>query len=191
VAAEAARIIATEGQYDFHTAKRKAAERIGTNERLALPSNLEVQDALVSYQNLYGGHQHSNNLEKLRLAAVAAMRLLDDYSPRLVGPVLDGTAGEHCRVSLHVFCDAAETLLLDFLERGLPFRQEQKRLRNNDKNYLTVPVFLIEVGGRSIELLLLPSLGLRQPLPSPIDGRPQQRASLAELERMLNLHTAA
>lgn len=191
IAAEAARIIATEEQYDYHAAKRKAAERIGVNERLALPSNLEVQDALVTYQSLYGGQQHSHNLETLRRAALDAMRMLHDYSPRLVGPVLDGSAGEHCRVSLQVFCDTAETLVLDFLERGLPFRQEQKRLRNSDRNYFTVPVFLIEVSGSTIELLLLPTLGLRQPLPSPIDGRPQQRASLAELERLLNLHSAA
>lgn len=191
IAAEAARIIATEGQYDYHAAKRKAAERIGANDRLALPSNLEVQDALVTYQSLYGGQQHGDNLEKLRSAAVQAMRLLDDYSPRLTGPVLDGSASEHCRVSLQVFCDAAETLVLDFLERGMPFRQEQKRMRNHDGNYLTVAVFLIEVSGRSIELILLPTLGLRQPLPSPIDGKPQQRASLAELERLLNVHGAA
>lgn len=191
VAAEAARIMATEEQYDFHAAKRKAALRIGTNDRLALPSNLEVQDALLSYQNLYGGQQHVHQLEKLRLAAVSAMRDLQDYSPRLVGPVLDGSAGEHCRISLHVFCDAAETLVLDFLERRLPFKQEQRRLRGSDRNYLNVPVFVIEVDGSSVELLLLPTLGLRQSLPSPVDGKPQRRASLVELERMLELNSSA
>ena len=45
VAAEAARIIATEGQANYHAAKKKAAERIGVSQRLALPSNLEVQAA--------------------------------------------------------------------------------------------------------------------------------------------------
>lgn len=186
IAAEAARIMATEGQNDFQVAKRKAAERTGVNDRSALPSNLEVQEALLTYQSLYGGHQHRTNLEKLRRAAVKAMHLLDDYSPRLVGPVLDGTAGEHSRVSLQVFCDTAETLVLDFLERGLPFRQEQKRLRTGNRNYVTLPVFLIDVNDCSIELLLLPTLGLRQSLPSPIDGRPQQRASLIELEHLLD-----
>ncbi|HET6564528.1 MAG TPA: hypothetical protein VFG52_03870 [Xanthomonadales bacterium] len=191
VALEAARIIATEGQTDFHAAKRKAAERIGVNERLALPSNLEVQDALLSYQSLYGGQQHADQLEKLRLAALNAMRMLGDYAPRLVGPVLDGSASEHSRVSLQVFCDAAETLVLDFLERGLPFRQEQRRLRGNDRNYLNVQVFVINVDGYNIELLLLPTLALRQSLPSPIDGKPQKRASLAELEQMLELSSSA
>jgi len=191
VAAEAARIIATEGLHDFHAAKRKAAERIGINERLALPSNLEVQDALISYQNLYGGQQHQNNLQQLRQAAIETMRMLQEYSPRLTGPVLDGSACQHSRVTLHVFCDAAETLVFDFLERGLPFRQEQKRMRLSDKDYQLVPVFLIEVADCTIELLVLDSLAVRQAPPSPIDGKPLQRASLADLERMLDLNTTA
>lgn len=189
VAAEAARIIATEGLHDFHAAKRKAAERIGINERLALPSNLEVQDALISYQNLYGGQQHQNNLQRLRLAALEVMRVLREYSPRLTGPVLDGSAGLHCRVTLHLFCDAAETLVFDFLERRLPFRQEQRRMRLCDKDYQLVPVFLIEVTGCTVELLVLDSIAIRQAPPSPIDGKPQHRASLSELERMLDLNT--
>lgn len=191
VAAEAARIMATEGLHDFHAAKRKAAERIGINERLALPSNLEVQDALISYQNLYGGQQHQDNLQRLRLAAIEAMHMLQEYSPRLAGPVLDGSAGLHCRVTLHVFCDTAETLVFDFLERGLPFRQEQRRMRLSDKDYQVVPVFLIEVSGSTIELVMLDSIAVRQAPPSPIDGKPLQRASLADLERMLDLNTTA
>ena len=69
VAAEAARIIATQGQGNYHAAKKKAVERIGVSRRLALPSNLEVHDALLRYQGLYGGEQHKQNLLDLRLAA--------------------------------------------------------------------------------------------------------------------------
>lgn len=103
VAAEAARIIATEGQQDYHTAKRKAADRIGISDRLALPSNQEVQDALLSYQALYGGQQHSRNLEKLRLAAIEAMRKLAAYSPawsaRCWMVLLAVMPGLHCMFS--------------------------------------------------------------------------------------------
>jgi hypothetical protein len=72
VAAEAARIIATESQHNYHAAKTKAAERIGVSVRLALPSNTEVKEALSVYQNLYGGSQHHDNLEHLRHTAVRA-----------------------------------------------------------------------------------------------------------------------
>lgn len=186
VAVEAARIIATEGQYNFHVAKKKAAERIGVNQRLALPSNLEVQDALRHYQRLYGGEQHTSNLEKLRLAALSLMGLLEDFSPRLVGPVLDGTAGKHSRISLHVFCDSPESLILYFLEKGIPFAQEQRQIRWHDGSYRTLPILVIEQQGTNAELAIFSPVDLRQSPPSPIDGKPQHRASQLEVECLLD-----
>jgi hypothetical protein len=185
VAAEAARIIATENQSNFHIAKKKAAERVGISQRAALPSNLEVQDALQHYQRLYGGQEHANNLERLRLTAAAAMRLLQAFSPRLVGPVLDGTAGKHSRVSLHLFCDGPENLLLHFLEHGITFSQEQRQIRWHDGDYRLVPLLLIEQNGVKVELAVFSPIDLRQAPPSPIDGRPQRRAALDEVECLL------
>jgi hypothetical protein len=185
VAAEAARIIATENQSNFHAAKKKAAERIGVSQRTALPSNLEVQDALQYYQRLYGGRDHASNLEKLRLVAIEAMRLLQAFSPRLVGPVLDGTAGKHSRVSLHVFCDGPENLQLYFLEHGIPFGQEQRQIKWHDGQYRMLPLMVIEQDGVKVELAVFSPIDLRQAPPSPIDGRPQRRASLVEVENLL------
>lgn len=185
VAAEAARIIATENQSNFHAAKKKAAARIGISQRAALPSNLEVQDALHHYQSLYGGQEHASNLERLRLTAVDAMRLLQAFSPRLVGPVLDGTAGRHSRVSLHLFCDGPEDLLLHFLEHGIPFSQEQRQIRWHDGRYRLVPLLLIERNGVKVELAVFSPIDQRQAPPSPIDGKPQHRASLVEVECLL------
>jgi hypothetical protein len=186
VAAEAARIIATEGQTNYHAAKKKAADRIGISERLALPSNLEVQDALLMYLGLYGGHAHGQDLQRLRAAALEAMHLLHAFAPRLVGPVLDGTAGRHSRVSLHVFCEGTESLVLHFLDAGVPFVQEQRRIRWHDGGYRSVPVLVVEIGGATVELLVFSSLDLRQAPPCPIDGRPQRRAGAAEVACLLN-----
>lgn len=191
VAAEAARIIATEGQSNYHTAKKKAAERIGVSERLALPSNLEVQDALLMYLDLYGGQTHRHDLQRLRAAALEAMHRLEAFAPRLVGPVLDGTAGRHSRVSLHVFCEGTESLVLHFLEAGLPFAQEQRRIRWHDGDYRNVPVLVVEIGGAKVELLVFSPLDLRQAPPCPIDGRPQRRAAAAEVTCLLNPRIAA
>lgn len=191
VAAEAARIIATEDQSNYHAAKKKAAERFGVSQKLALPSNLEIQDALVRYQRLYGGQQHVSNLEQLRLTAVTIMGLLQNFSPRLVGPVLDGTAGRYSRISLHVFCDAPENLLLYFLEKDISFSQEQRQIRWHDGSHRNIPVLVIEASGATVELAVFTPLDLRQAPPSPIDGRPQHRASLAEVECLLNPQLSA
>lgn len=186
VASEAARIIATEGQHNYHAAKKKAAERIGVSERLALPSNIEVKEALHSYQTLYGGVQHQDNLEKLRQTAVQVMQALDIFSPRLVGPVLDGTADEHSRIAIHVFSESTETIVLHFLENGIPYRQEQRQIRWHDGNHRMVPLLIFEFEIATVELSIFDLIDLRQAPPSPIDGKPQQRATLSDVECLLS-----
>lgn len=186
VAAQAARIIATEGQHNYHAAKKKAAERIGISERLALPSNLEVKQALLLYQELYGGRAHTDNLVLLREAAVRSMQWLDLFSPRLVGTVLDGTAGEHSRVALHVFSESTESVILHFLEHGTPFSEEQRQIRWYDGKHRTVPLIVFELEDTTIELTLFEPVHLRQAPPSPITGKPQRRAGLSEVQYLLS-----
>ena len=185
VAAEAARIISTEGQHNYHVAKKKAAERIGVSERLALPSNIEVKEALHRYQALYGGEDHARNLEILRQAAIEAMQKLERFNPRLVGSVLDGTANKHSRISLHVFAESTESVILFFLENGQTISEEQRQIRWHNGNHRTVPLIVFELAGVSVELTIFEPVHLRQAPPSPIDGKPQQRATLTETECLL------
>lgn len=185
VAAEAARILATEGQHNYHAAKKKAAERLGVSERLALPSNLEVKDALRSYQALYGGSAHLDNLDRLRRIAARSMQWLEAFQPRLVGSVLDGTANTHSRIALHVFADSIESLVFFFLEKDKPFGQQQRQIRWFDGEHRSVPVMVFELDGADVEMTVFEPLHLRQSPPSPIDGRPQRRASLADVECLL------
>jgi hypothetical protein len=182
VAAEAARIIATEGQTNYHAAKKKAAIRVGVGDRGQLPSNLEVKDALLRYQELYGGQDHFDRIEQMRKSAISVMRHLEEFSPRLVGSVLDGTASAHSRIAMHVFCDSPDDPVFHFMERGWKFRQEQRQIRWHDGSQKLVPVFVIEFDVHPVELTVFQRVDLRQAPPSPIDGRPQQRATITEVE---------
>ena len=185
VAAEAARIIATEGQHNYHAAKKKASERLGISERLALPSNIEVKDALKGYQSLYGGSAHVDNLGWLRQGAVYAMHLLEQFNHRLVGAVLDGTANEHSRIALHTFSDSLEPVVLFFIENGESFAQEQRQIRWFNGEHRSVPLIVFELESAVVELTVFELVNLRQAPPSPIDGKPQRRATLAEAELLL------
>src|SRR5215472_14772431 len=104
LAQEAARIMAEHGIRDFLVAKRKAAERFGVTDGAAvLPKNTEIEAALAEYQRLFGGESHVATLHAQRRAALRAMRYLREFEPRLVGPVLSGTATEHSEIQLHLF----------------------------------------------------------------------------------------
>lgn len=185
IAAEAARIMATQSLSNFRAAKLKAAERLGINLRSSLPSNAEVESALRVYQGIYGGQQHITHLQNLRRIALNVMRSLDPFSPRLVGPVLEGTADEYTRVTLHVFNDPPDAVVIHLLDRGRIFRNEQRKIRWHDGNYRQVQLVVTNAEGVEVELILFNCMDLRQAPPSPVDGRPQKRAPMSEVECLL------
>ena len=113
------------------------------------------------------------------------MQLLEKFNPRLVSAVLDGTAGKHSRIALHVFSDSSESVILDFIDNGIPFSQEQRQIRWHDGKYRMVPLIVFELEGAAVELTIFAPLDLRQAPPSPIDGKPQRRATLSETECLL------
>ena len=129
LAQEAARIMSDHGIDDYGLAKRKAAERLGATDIAALPKNTEIEAALAEHQRLFRSASHAVSLTMLRQTAVQAMRLLQRFQPRLVGSVLSGTASAHSDVNLHLFAEGAETVALHLLERGVPHRIAQRRLR--------------------------------------------------------------
>lgn len=185
IAAETARIMVTQAQSNFRIAKKKAAQRLGINTRKALPSNVEIETALRRYQGFYGGQQHTLQIRHLRKIALRVMQSLESFCPRLVGPVLEGTADKHTRVSLHVFNDPPDAVAMHLLDRGLKYRDEQRKIRWYDGSYRYVPLLVTAAGDVTVELALFSQLDLRQAPPCPVDGRPQKRAQLSEVECLL------
>jgi hypothetical protein len=185
LAQEAARIMSEQGIDDYGLAKRKAAERLGATDIAVLPKNTEIEAALAAHHRLFEGDKHSNALSALRRTALQAMRLLDIFQPRLVGPVLSGTASAHSEVNLHLFADGPERVALHLMERGIPHRVAERRLRYEPNRLVSYPVVQFVAGNREIEAVVFPIDGIRQSPASPVDGRPMRRADTAELESLL------
>lgn len=185
LAAEAARIIATEGQRSYLLAKHKAAERLGASTRQGLPSNAEIETALREWQQLYGGEELAERLQEMRQAALRAMRFLKPFTPKLVGPVLEGTADEFSRICLHLFADDPDAVVRYLMEHGIPFEQERRRVRWHDGSRKHIDVLVVQADGEEVELAVMIGREARQALPSPIDGRPLRRGSLHEVEALL------
>jgi hypothetical protein len=189
IAAEAARIMATEGQRSYLTAKQKAAERLGSSPRNGLPSNAEVEQELRAWQQLYGGEAREERLQELRREARSAMRFLEIFRPRLVGPVAEGTADQYSRVCLQVFSDDPDAVPRMLMEHRIGFEQERRKVRWHDGSQRELDVLVIDRGTALIELMLMVGREARQPLPSPIDGRPQLRLSESELDEVISSET--
>jgi hypothetical protein len=185
VAQEAARLMTQHGIRDFHRAKLKAAERLGILDTKALPSNLEIEQAVREHQRLFLADSQPQLLLQRRHAAVEAMRFLARFEPRLVGAVLEGTADAHSAVCLHVYCDDIEAVGHFLGEHGVPFETQTRRLREQPGNPAEYPVLLFAADDVAFDLTVLPHDALRRAPMDRIDDRPMRRASTVQVEMLL------
>lgn len=185
LAAEAARIMAEEHLADFYKAKHKAATRLGAANTRNLPRNDEIEKALLEYQSLFRSGSQPARLRYLRETALKAMEFLDGFKPRLVGPVLRGTADEHSEVTLHVFAETPEDVDLFLIEQGIPHQHGEARVTLANGETTAYPAYRFIAQEAPMLLVVFPSNGIRMALRSDVDGRPAQRATLSEVRAML------
>lgn len=185
VAQEAARIIVDHGIRDYRTAKQKAADRLGVVGRGSLPGNAEIEAAVVEHLRLFGGESHADHLRLMRMAALSVMEMLAEFTPRLVGPVLVGTADENSAINLHVFADSAEAVARELSEMGLTFRPYERRLKSRRDRVETYAGFEFHYNHSAIQATVFPVDGIRQAPMSPIDGKPMRRVDSAAVQQLL------
>ena len=185
LAQEAARIIVNHGVRDYRVAKHKAAERLGVSAHGALPGNPEIEAAVAEHLQLFGGDDHTDRLRLMRVAALAAMELLADFSPRLVGPVLTGTADENSSVNLHVFTDSPEAVAFELEHLGISYRPYERRLKSRRDQVETYSGFEFHHNHNPIQATVFPIDGIRQAPMSPVTGKPMKRLDADGVQALL------
>lgn len=186
LAQEAARVMAQQGIGDFLQAKRKAAERLGVDDAAVLPKNVEIEAALREYQRLFGGQSHDETLKAQRKTALQAMQMLREFQPRLVGPVLTGTATDHSDINLHVFADTSESVVLKLMDIGVPHEVHERRVRMDAERTQAYPALRFESQDWVVDATVFPVDGIRQSPYSPVDGRPMKRADAREVSELID-----
>jgi len=185
LAQEAARLIVDQGIEDYRLAKLKAAERLGMRGRGSLPGNAEIEKAVSEHLQLFGRELHVDLLRMLRRAALSAMEVLAPFTPRLVGPVLHGTASANSPVNLHVFADNAELVAFRLQESSVPYRPFERRLKSRRDRVESFAAFRFAQGESDIEATVFPFDGVRQAPISPVDGKPMRRADKSAILKLL------
>lgn len=184
LAHEAARLIAESGIRDYHQAKLKAAERLGIFDDASLPRNREIEDALREYQRLFQ-RDNPGGLRQRREAALRALEFFAAFEPRLVGPVLDGTADARSPVALHLYSDDPEAVPMFLEQHRIPAEARDRRLRLDRERSEDFPVWLFSAEELSFDLTVLPLDVLRQAPLSSVDEKPMKRATANQLRQLL------
>ncbi|MCG6939998.1 MAG: hypothetical protein LJE69_01955 [Thiohalocapsa sp.] len=185
LAYESARILAEHGPTGFDRARRKAAARLGISDKRCWPDNGEINDALIEQQRLFEPGERDRNLADLRRHALQAMREFAAFRPRLIGSALRGTATREHGIELRLFADSPEEVLLELMERRIPWRQRDEPQRYASGSVQAHPVFEFVAGDIPVHLQVLPWQAQRQPPLDPVSERPERGIDADELLALL------
>ncbi len=186
IAHEAAKLIAIDGLDDFLQAKKKAAQQLSINNKRLLPSNREVETALIEYQSLFHSKKQVQTLHQFRQMAYKTMMLIKKFSPRLIGSVLTGTANQYSEIIIHVFSDISEFISLFLENEGIPIAICERRLQIEKNNYVYFTAFKFIAGDINIVLIVLPPEFLKIAPIDPVTGQSMKRARLSDVKKLIN-----
>ncbi len=181
---EAARIVCEDGLADYRLAKQKAAERLGFGGGAAMPSNAEIQEAVIQYQRLFGGRAYADRLTHMRRTAVQAMRMLEEFDPRLVGAVASGATTDAHHVQLHCFADKPEAIDWLLESRGLKYEVDERCYRYPDGQTRQIPVISFMAADVGVDVAVFSERNVRGAPLSPTDGQVVKRLDLAAAEQL-------
>jgi len=156
LAHQAAKLMAESGITDHAHAKKKAARQMGASNTHHLPSNEEINIALLSIRHLFQSDTHPNVLRQLRKEALTSMQILVEFHPYLTGSVLNGTAGEQSDINITLFSDDTKAVVLFLLKHNIIFEAGEWKVQLGGQNQ-TVPSYtIIGESGTQTHLVLLP-----------------------------------
>ena len=104
VANKAAELIAEEGITDYHYAKTKAAKCLGFCAKEKLPSNNEIDEALIAYKNIYHRADFAI-IQELKKITLKYMKLFEEFNPHAPSQLLEGYISKYPTIEINLYHD--------------------------------------------------------------------------------------
>ncbi|MDP2901461.1 MAG: nucleotidyltransferase domain-containing protein [Candidatus Bathyarchaeota archaeon] len=176
VAREAARLLYSGAAEEYIQAKEMAAASLGAK---STPSNYEVAIELDRLADEAEGGVRQRRLTEMRGKALALMRDLKGFSPRLIGSVWRGTARRGSDIDLVVLARSPSDL-----EAPLADYEIRERGEVNFKGGVHAYHLKIDLGGDEAEVVVRDPAEYEEER-CDIYGDVKRGLTLAELERLL------
>jgi len=119
----------------------------------------------------------------MRLTALSLMLLLRDFRPRLIGSTLTGHIRSGSDIDLHLFSSSLEAIVSCLDEAGHLFDVEHKQVRKHGEQRSFTHIHIHEQF--PVELTVYAADQAHYVFRSSITGKPIERASISELEELL------
>lgn len=187
IAWQAARLMHTREESEYFQAKQKAARQIVGRwlKTKDLPSNTEIRDQVQILSRLHDQHDEGQTLRRMRCRALWWMRQLQPFHPRLIGSVLSGGIRAGSDIDLHVFTNHLDSLCNLLVQSGSHYEVERKRLIKDKQLRVFTHVHVRDEF--PVELTVYQSSLLGHRFRSSITGKPIQRATSDQLQRLIEI----
>lgn len=171
---------------EYFTAKRKAARRLRVDYRYRpedLPSNSEIRDQIQAMARMHEGDERLKHLRDMRVEALRLMRKLAAFHPRLIGSVMTGHVRKGSDIDLHIFTDSLSAVTTVLEDHGVRFDVQHKNVLKQGEQRTFIHIHVYD--RFTYELTVYPEEKLNYPFRSSITRKVIERASIAELEKLL------
>ena len=187
VLSSAARLCAEDASLDRLMALRKAAERLGEpiDQRFVAVDCARLEAEIRQYQLIFRPDQQAV-IRNLRAEAMKAMTFLNEFSPRLVGSVLAGTADRQSKVTLHLFADTPESVMTFLLAKNIPFTESERRYQYRSGRQTRVPVLSFVAFDVPFDLVVFDRDDIKEAPVANGRGGLMARASAAKVASLLS-----
>jgi hypothetical protein len=119
----------------------------------------------------------------MRLEALRIMRVLQRFKPRLIGSTLTGHVRRGSDIDIHVFTSSFESVTSALDEEGMDYDVQHKRVRKHGEQRIYTHIHIRD--RFQVELTCYPPDKVRYVFKSSITGQPIERASISQLEALL------
>jgi len=155
IASKAAEIIMEEGINDYQYAKKKAVRYLDLDASDILPSNDEIDKALINYRLIFTAEVDIDLVKILKTEALAIMAFFADFNPYFVTQIFEGLLPKYPIIQINLFSDNMKEIEYVLLNNNIPFATKDFNIsekRTKKQSVKKIPIILIERGSIPIEL---------------------------------------
>ena len=147
IAARAAEIIMEEGIDDYQYAKKKAVRYLDLDSLDSLPSNDEIDKALIEYGLIFQNEIDISTIFKIKEEALKIMGLFSNFKPFFLSQITEGLVPKYPTININLFTDNIKEIEYVLLNNNINFEIKDFNIlekRTKKKSQRRIPIFTIK-----------------------------------------------
>ena len=155
IANKAAEIIMEEGITDYQYAKKKAVRYLDLDTVDLLPSNDEIDKALLDYRLIFKAELDIELVKTIKTEALRIMKFFESFNPYFVTQLSEGLLPKYPIIQINLFSDNMKEVEYILLNNNIPFETKDFNIsekRTKKQSLKKIPLILIERGNVPVEL---------------------------------------